>query len=85
MQQSRERSVMAEETPKVDLMYDGGTTGCGDLLIELSRVISPLAQGSIVELIALDPGAPEDIPAWCRLRGYPLLSRKDHHYVFQKA
>jgi tRNA 2-thiouridine synthesizing protein A len=66
-------------------MYDGGTTGCGDLLIELSRVIRPLAQGSIVELIALDPGAPEDIPAWCRLRGYPLLSRKDHHYVFQKA
>jgi tRNA 2-thiouridine synthesizing protein A len=75
---------MVEEAGSVDFKYDGGTTGCGDLLIELMHAIRPLAPGSQVELIARDPGAPEDIPAWCRLRGYPLLRMEGQHFIFQK-
>jgi tRNA 2-thiouridine synthesizing protein A len=42
----------------------------------------------IIEVISYDPGAIEDIPAWCRLQGHLLLSHinygKRNHYYIQK-
>jgi tRNA 2-thiouridine synthesizing protein A len=47
--------------------WDAGDMGCGELLIHLSMKMKQLQPGELFKLIALDPGAVEDMPAWCRL------------------
>ena len=48
-----------------DVFYDFEEMSCGDLLIALLKAMRPLPAGTLVEVRALDPGAPIDIPAWC--------------------
>jgi tRNA 2-thiouridine synthesizing protein A len=71
-----------------DVFYDFEEMSCGDLLIALMKAMRPLPPGSRVEVRALDPGAPIDIPAWCRMVGHELLVRAggpDHvHYLIRK-
>lgn len=52
--------------------WDAGSMGCGELLIELRNRLKRMPTQTI-RLVALDPGAPEDLPAWCRLTGNELL------------
>ncbi len=72
-----------------DVFYDFEEMSCGDLLIALMKAMRPLPSGSRVEVRALDPGAPIDIPAWCRMVGHELLVRAggpDHvHYLICKG
>lgn len=74
-----EAACMAKETkatreqPMHDTYFDAGEMGCGDLLIALAQLMRPLAPDSVVKLRALDPGAPADIPAWCRMTGHQLM------------
>jgi tRNA 2-thiouridine synthesizing protein A len=72
-----------------DVFYDFEALSCGDLLIALMKAMRPLASGSRVEVRALDPGAPIDIPAWCRMVGHELLVRAggpEHvHYLIRKG
>jgi tRNA 2-thiouridine synthesizing protein A len=61
--------------------WDAGAMGCGELLIELRSRLLALPPGERFHLVALDPGAREDLPAWCRLTGH-ALERADHpHYT----
>ncbi|WP_235834697.1 sulfurtransferase TusA family protein [Actinomadura logoneensis] len=43
------------------------------LLLELRAHLAELAPGTLVHLLASDPAAPIDLPAWCHLTG--------HHYL----
>ncbi|NMP22795.1 sulfurtransferase TusA family protein [Sulfobacillus harzensis] len=52
--------------------YDAGDMGCGELVVALSRRMRQLPPDAVLELITRDPGSIEDIPAWCRMRGYEL-------------
>jgi tRNA 2-thiouridine synthesizing protein A len=61
--------------------WNAGEIGCGELLIELAGRMKRLAPGQLFELTALDPGAVEDIPSWCRLTGHALVSAS--HPVYQ--
>jgi len=61
--------------------WNAGEMGCGELLIELAGRMKALAPGQIFELTALDPGAVEDIPSWCRLTGHALISAA--HPIYQ--
>jgi tRNA 2-thiouridine synthesizing protein A len=51
--------------------------GCGELVMELRFRMAPLRPGDVLLLTALDPGAVEDIPAWCRLTRH-RLARAEH-------
>lgn len=62
------------EVPEADERVDAEESGCGDLMVLLMRSIRKLQPGQVLELIARDPGAAADIPAWCRLTGHPLLA-----------
>ncbi|MGW0485343.1 sulfurtransferase TusA family protein [Nonomuraea sp. NPDC003214] len=55
------------------VVLDGGDRRCVQLLIELRRLVTDLPSGTVVHLIATDPAAPIDLPAWCHLTG--------HHYL----
>ncbi|WP_431896890.1 sulfurtransferase TusA family protein [Nonomuraea sp. bgisy101] len=43
------------------------------LLIQLARLVTGLEAGTVVHVIATDPAAPLDLPAWCHLTGHPYL------------
>jgi tRNA 2-thiouridine synthesizing protein A len=62
--------VDAQVTPVV---LDGGDRRCVLLLIELRKLITTLPPGAVVHLIATDPAAPLDLPAWCHLTGHGYL------------
>nr|WP_231956690.1 MULTISPECIES: sulfurtransferase TusA family protein [unclassified Actinoplanes] len=61
------------ETEVTPVVLDGGDRRCVLLLIELRRLIATLPAGAVVHLIATDPAAPLDLPAWCHLTGHPYL------------
>ena len=48
--------------------------GCGELVLELRDRIARLEPGQVLKVIARDPGAPADMPAWCGLTGHALVS-----------
>lgn len=64
----------ASERPGTHVhLVDGGDKACGELLMGLVRPMRRLEVGEIVRLVAIDPAAPLDIPAWCHLTGHRYL------------
>jgi len=59
--------------PSTDLTLDVGHEGCGTLLVGLRRRMQELAPGAVLEVVAYDPGAREDLPAWCRMTHNELV------------
>ena len=51
-------------------LLDGGSLGCGELLLKLVHAIRRRPPGTVIRLIATDPAAPLDIPVWCHLTGH---------------
>jgi tRNA 2-thiouridine synthesizing protein A len=43
-----------------------------------------LQPGQLFRLVALDPGAVEDMPAWCRLTGHSLITADHPVYVMRR-
>jgi tRNA 2-thiouridine synthesizing protein A len=58
--------------------------GCGQLVFELRSRVNRLQPGSRLEIVARDPGAPLDLPAWCRMTGHELVSADHPVYVIQR-
>jgi len=61
--------------------FDGKETGCGEMLIDLRIHFRGLAPGTRVAVLARDPGAPVEIPAWCRVTGHVLLASEHPFYL----
>jgi tRNA 2-thiouridine synthesizing protein A len=64
--------------------WDAGEMGCGRLVVELHARISGLKPGERMEVLARDPGAPTDLPAWCRMTGHTLVSADPPVYVIER-
>ena len=60
--------------------WDAGHMGCGEVIILLRLRMRKLNPGDVLKLTSLDLGAPEDLPAWCRLTGRRLLRAEHPHY-----
>lgn len=58
--------------------------GCGELVLQLRTRLSRLGPGELFELTALDLGAPEDLPAWCRMTGHELLVAEHPLYLIKR-
>ena len=69
---------------QADAEWDAGDMGCGDLVLELRLRVQALAPRQVFKLKARDPGAPEDLPAWCRLTGHTLLRAEPPTYWIQR-
>ena len=63
-----------------DAEWNAGTMACGELVVQLRARFGALPSGSVLLLTALDPAAPEDIPAWCRLTGHGLAGAEHPRY-----
>ena len=63
--------------------WDAGDLGCGELVIPLRFKLKAMQPGRIIRVHATDPGAPADLPAWCRLTGETLVGQDpEQHYYF---
>ena len=54
-------------------------------VIELARAAASLPAGGVVRLLADDPAAAVDVPAWCRMRGHTLVSAQGGAFVVRVA
>jgi tRNA 2-thiouridine synthesizing protein A len=64
--------------------WDAGEIGCARLVIELAQRLERIAPGARLEIVARDPGAPVDLPAWCRMTGHELESAEHPVYVIRR-
>ena len=64
--------------------WDAGDLGCGELVLELRMRLAAMRPGQVLRLTARDPGAPQDLPAWCRMTGHTLVSHQHPLYVIRK-
>ncbi|GED90271.1 sulfurtransferase TusA family protein [Streptomyces sp. 6-11-2] len=58
---------------EADITVDGTGLLCVTLLLGLRAAIEDAAPGTHVHVMATDPAAPLDLPAWCHMTG--------HHYL----
>lgn len=65
------------------VVLDGGDRRCVLLLIELRKLITTLPPGTEIHLIATDPAAPLDLPAWCHLTGHEYLGPIDSRPAYR--
>ncbi|MGW0878150.1 sulfurtransferase TusA family protein [Streptomyces sp. NPDC002671] len=56
-----------------DLTVDGTGLLCVTLLLRLRKEIDSAPPGTLVHVIATDPAAPLDLPAWCHMTGHDYL------------
>ena len=66
-----------------DLIWDAGDLGCGDLVLLLRGKLRAMLPGKLLKVTALDPGAPEDIPAWCKMTGNRLILQQHPLYFIR--
>ncbi len=60
--------------PRPDAVCDGGDLDCGSgLLLIIRQAFEPLASGQVLEIKSSETSVREDLPAWCRMVGHPLL------------
>jgi cysteine desulfurase len=67
------RERLAEQQPPASLEIDALGKLCPLPVIELGRRIGAVAIGSVIRVLADDPAARLDIPAWCRMTGQDFL------------
>ena len=67
-----------------DLEWDAGNLTCGDLVLQLMIRMKTMSPGDVLRLTALDAGAPDDVPAWCRMTGHTLLDARPPVYLIRK-
>ena len=75
--------LSASSTP-FQAEWDAGDLGCGDLVLELRQRLRALGGGEVLRLVARDPGAPADLPAWCGMTGHALLGAHHPVYLIQR-
>lgn len=72
-----------DEIPPTSV-WDAGYMSCGDLVLALRIRLQSMALGTILHVIARDPAAPEDLPAWCRLTGHRLVRGEHPDYFIRR-
>ena len=72
------------DIPAHDALLDVGDTLCGELAIKLKIEMGKLEPGQVLKVVARDPAAPQDIPAWCTLTGHPMLHLDHPDYFIQR-
>lgn len=57
----------------IDCEVDARSSICPGPLLELIRVVHAVPVGSVISILASDPGSARDIPAWIEQAGHEYL------------
>lgn len=74
----------SDDAPTASQAWDAANIGCGELVMELRMRLGAMNPGQILKVTAQDPGAPEDMPSWCRLTGHKLVAMRHPEYWIQR-
>ncbi|MFJ7201064.1 MULTISPECIES: sulfurtransferase TusA family protein [unclassified Streptomyces] len=69
---------MNHQTSVPDITVDGTGLLCVTLLLRRRKEIDGAEPGTVVHVIATDPAAPLDLPAWCHVTGHHYLGPDGH-------
>ncbi len=61
--------------------FDGGDETCGRVIVNLYLYIRDQEPGLRILVISRDPGAPVELPAWCRMTKNELSKSKHPYYL----
>ena len=64
---------------RFDDEFDGGDETCGRVIVNLHLYLKDQQPGLKILVISRDPGAPVELPAWCRMTKNEL-TRVQHPY-----
>ena len=67
---------MSDLAPEPRLEVDCRGMRCPLPIIRLANAITDVAVGEILAVVATDPAARADVPAWCRMRGHAYLGER---------
>ena len=62
-------SASRDQHPDVALELDCRDLVCPMPVIELARHLADVSVGELLAVVAHDPAAAVDVPAWCRMKG----------------
>jgi tRNA 2-thiouridine synthesizing protein A len=68
--------------------WDAGDLGCGELVLTLHFKLKAMQPNQVICVHATDPGAPADLPAWCRMTHDTLVHQdpaRKLYYIRRKA
>jgi tRNA 2-thiouridine synthesizing protein A len=65
----------APTTTEIATRVDARGLSCPMPIVKTAQAIRTLASGSILEILATDPGSTKDFAAWCRSTGNELLEQ----------
>ena len=54
-------------------------------MIKLAKAMPGVAIGEIVRVLADDPAAANDIPAWCRMKGQEFVAGHGHQFDVRRV
>ncbi|MCU0860084.1 MAG: sulfurtransferase TusA family protein [Thermoplasmata archaeon] len=60
-----------------DATLDARGLMCPMPIVQLAKKVKELKSGQVLELLADDVGAKEDVPAWCNRTGHQLLTLEE--------
>lgn len=80
----RETALKKRAHDRLAVEWDAGDSGCGDLVMELRLRLNAMKAGELLKVTARDPGAREDLPAWCRLTGHELVDSLHPTYLIRR-
>jgi TusA-related sulfurtransferase len=61
--------------------FDGGEETCGRVIVNLYLYIRDQSPGHRILVISRDPGAPVELPSWCRMTRNELTKMKHPYYL----
>ncbi len=67
-----------------EALWDAGELACGELVLLLRLRLNKMAPRAVLVVIAHDPAAPVDLPAWCRMTGHSLIRASHPEYVIRR-
>lgn len=66
------------------VVLDVGDTLCGELALLLRAELRRMEAGQVLEVVARDSAAPQDLPAWCDVTGHRLIRAEHPHYWIRR-
>ncbi len=61
--------------------FDGGDETCGRVIVNLHLYIRDQEPGLRILVISRDPGAPVELPAWCRMTKNEMSEMQHPYYL----
>ena len=60
---------------------DARNSLCPMPVIKTQNKVNELKAGDTLEVTSTDPGALNDIPAWCRINGHEIIDSKENNGI----